>query len=552
MDLFPAGAHYTAYFFVNLAASLLGLFILVFFYRYHRHLFVKPSVMILTCYHILAQWPIVLLSPFAETFLPAPWIFAGLVHGFVLLGLMISYCSFDQSARSIWDSLRVTSAWTAFLPRWQLATLFCAILILASIYLAFVPLEETGLYALFIDPEHAVSARESSLKLLDNWIPKYALTLLGNAIAPLLTVVAINFVLLNRKCAIWEKSLWVALLAVCWMLSALSGAKAMWSYLIVVSLAVIAWRLRLRIPAAWVVAGLAAILAPAFVVFMVFSLTGEASDCSTNPNEQSVKGDSATDSLRKNLCAVHIDISKMNSAMLERNPAISIMAALGLILNRGIIGQSEGALTSIMLQGALVPHKKGSASENTCNVERSIGNKPGLALDTISQIIATNKRAFVLPAVVSIWFADYAQRNGPIGLAGIPRLASAAGIAPIDLPNRIGLIYAPCYYGHKVMESVSATTGFLFAQYGYFGLLALPLALAGLIVCDGLLLIIRTFPDAWIAPTLAFISLTALKFTQSDYLTIWFTHGLGINIFLIMLLAKWPILAPADSAASPR
>jgi hypothetical protein len=102
------------------------------------------------------------------------------------------------------------------------------------------------------------------------------------------------------------------------------------------------------------------------------------------------------------------------------------------------------------------------------------------------------------------------------------------------------------------MESVSATTGFLFAQYGYFGLLALPLALAGLIVCDGLLLIIRTFPDAWIAPTLAFISLTALKFTQSDYLTIWFTHGLGINIFLIMLLAKWPILAPADSAASPR
>jgi hypothetical protein len=190
-----------------------------------------------------------------------------------------------------------------------------------------------------------------------------------------------------------------------------------------------------------------------------------------------------------------------------------------------------------MHQGALVPHKKGSDSENTCNVERSIGNKPGLALDTISQIIATNKRAFVLPAVVSIWFADYAQRNGPIGLAGVPRLAKAAGIAPIDLPNRIGLIYAPCHYGHEVMESVSATTGFLFAQYGYFGLLALPLALAGLIVCDGLLLIIRTFPDTWIAPTLAFISLTALKFTQSDYLTIWVTHGLGINIILIAGLA---------------
>jgi hypothetical protein len=524
-----------------LAASLLGLFILVLFYSYRRHLFVKPSVMILACYHILAQWPLVLLSPFTETFLPAPWIFSGLVHGFVLLGLMISYFIFDQSARSIWDSLRVTSAQTAFLPRWQLVTLFCAILILASVYLAFVPIEETGLYALFIDPQHAIFARESSLKLLDNWIPKYALTLLGNVIAPLLTVVVINFVLLNRKCAIWEKSLWVALLAVCWMLSALSGAKAIWSYLIVVSLAVIAWRLRLRIPAAWVVAGLAASLAPAFVVFMFFSLTGEASDCSgstKNPNEQNVKVDSATDSLRQNLCAIRMNISKTHSAMFaERNPAISIMAALGLILSRGIVDQSEGALTSIMLQGALVPQKKGSNSENTCNIERSIGNKPGLALDTISQIIATNKRAFVLPAVVSIWFADYAQRIGPIGLAGVPRLAKAAGIAPIDLPNRIGLIYAPCHYGHKVMESVSATTGFLFAQYGYFGLLALPLALAGLIVCDGLLLIIRTFPDAWIAPTLAFISLTALKFTQSDYLTIWVTHGLGINIILIAGLA---------------
>lgn len=578
MDLFPAGTHYTPYFFVNLAASLLGLFILVFFYSYRRYLFVKPSVMILGCYHVLAQWPLVLLSPFVETFLPAPWVFSGLVHGFVLIGLLISFVSFDRSARSIWDRLPAAAALTDVPPRWQLLVLFCVILVLATIYLSYIPFEQTGLYVLFTDPEHAVSARESSLKLLDNWIPKYALTLLGNVIAPLFTVATINFVLLNRKCTVWEKGLWFALLTICWLLSALSGAKAIWSYLIIASLASIAWHLRLRIPMAWMICGLAVTLAPAFIVFMLFSVVASTPQCSISSATKSVavpstistsqntarktdsdlsrtqaglgesdrsamSPDPATSDPRKQLCALRLDLTP-SSGFAWQNPATNIGAALGLVLGKELklVTRAKQNVTNDArtAPGTIVNEKESSSPAQACDSSATKrDNKSLLTLrDTYAQAVETNRRAFVLPTVVSVWFADFAQRNGPIGIAGIPRLAEIAGVTPIDLPNRIGLIYAPCYYGHKVMESVSATTGFLFAEYGYFGLLALPLALIGLIVCDGLLLIIRTFPSVWIAPTLGFVSLAALKFTQSDYLTIWVTHGLGINIILVAGLAS--------------
>jgi hypothetical protein len=435
--------------------------------------------------------------------------------------------------------------------------LFCIILILASIYLAYVPFEQTGLHALFTDPERAVSARESSLKLLDNWIPKYALTLLGNVIAPLLTVAAINFVLLNRRCTIWEKGFWIALLAICWTLAALSGAKAVWSYLVVASLAVVAWRLRLRIPMAWAICGLAITLAPAFIIFMLFSMVVPAPQCSTidaaksahvsptfSPPQIAERKLDSNDP-RKSLCALRLDLVEHRSAESARgNPATSIAAALGLAFGRErkvVAHARQNVSNDARTAPGLAINEKRDSSSQTCggsSITKSNSRSLFTLRDTYAQVVETNKRAFVLPTVVSVWFADFAQRNGPIGISGIPRLAEIAGIPPIDLPNRIGLIYAPCYYGHTVMESVSATTGFLFAEYGYFGLLALPLALAGLIVCDGLLLIIRTLPDVWIAPTLGFVSLAALKFTQSDYLTIWITHGLGINIILVAALAN--------------
>jgi len=72
------------------------------------------------------------------------------------------------------------------------------------------------------------------------------------------------------------------------------------------------------------------------------------------------------------------------------------------------------------------------------------------------------------------------------------------------------------------------------------------------LVCDATLLVVRTFPSAWIVPTLAFFSLDAMKFTQSDYLTIWLTHGLAINLILISIFARWPVLLSARTTAFQR
>jgi len=75
-------------------------------------------------------------------------------------------------------------------PR-TLIFLFVLIVVIVSIYLSFVPLSSTGIYAILLEPLQSTSARESSLKLLDNAILRYSFSLLKSALAPLLSVLAI-------------------------------------------------------------------------------------------------------------------------------------------------------------------------------------------------------------------------------------------------------------------------------------------------------------------------------------------------------------------------
>jgi hypothetical protein len=108
----------------------------------------------------------------------------------------------------------------------------------------------------------------------------------------------------------------------------------------------------------------------------------------------------------------------------------------------------------------------------------------------------------------------------------------------MKLPMVIGQYYGPAYYGNEVATHFSANTGFLFTAYACFGLYGLPLALAMLLCCDLPLILLRLLPRAWLVPAMGATSVAVLKFIQSDYTTVWLTHGFGL-----IVLVAWALWA---------
>jgi hypothetical protein len=151
-------------------------------------------------------------------------------------------------------------------------------------------------------------------------------------------------------------------------------------------------------------------------------------------------------------------------------------------------------------------------------------------------IEAILKRAFLVPATTGIWHIDFAQTEGVVGIAGQLKLASALGVESIRLPMVIGQYYGPAYYGDEVATHFSANTGLLFTAYACFGLFGLPLALAMLLCCDLPLVLLRLLPRPWLVPALGATSVAVLKFIQSDYTTVWLTHGFGLIVLLAWAL----------------
>lgn len=142
-------------------------------------------------------------------------------------------------------------------------------------------------------------------------------------------------------------------------------------------------------------------------------------------------------------------------------------------------------------------------------------------------------RVFVGPINVGAFYVHYAQTHGPIGPAGIARLASLVGVTPVRMPNIIGNLYS--YSG---LESVSANSGFLFTYYGYFGILSLPISLIGLWLLDLALPIYLRLEPRLLLPAVAAASVASLSFISSEYTTVLLTHGFAV-ILLLSIALSW-------------
>lgn len=147
----------------------------------------------------------------------------------------------------------------------------------------------------------------------------------------------------------------------------------------------------------------------------------------------------------------------------------------------------------------------------------------------------TLDRIFLSIGKVNLWYMDFAQRAGPVGISGVPKIAALFGEPSIDLPNLIGLTYAGEIYA-VVVDSISANTGYLYAFYVYGSLWGLVLAVLLLTICDSCLFLVKRLPDVWLPVALGSNTLGALTFALSDFLTSLFTHGLMTRVVLICMV----------------
>lgn len=186
----------TLYVFLNWFFCLITLSFLALIFFSKRYLFIKPSILLLAYSHIFFQWPLAIYSGYYEKFLLDPFVFAFLIHAYILTGLLVSVFILNHKARMIWE--QVTNRQTRDVKVSLGAVLILGVLTVGVtiFYLENVPFSQTGLYAIFSRPEVSGLWRERSLKLLENQTLKYAYSIMVSSIAPLL-VVMLFFAFLN-------------------------------------------------------------------------------------------------------------------------------------------------------------------------------------------------------------------------------------------------------------------------------------------------------------------------------------------------------------------
>jgi hypothetical protein len=431
-----------AFEFFNWAAAGVVTLLLLRTLRLRRHIFFKPSILTVLAYHILIQWPLAFYSPFIEENIPRPWEFSLLVHSFCIGGVVLGGLSFAQATQHVWRSVAETNRAPPERDQGDLTVLLTIALCLGFVYLLYVPIRETGLYALLIDPLSAVLAREASLKLLESSVPKYALSLVSFTIAPFVAALVAFRWSSAGQYTLAEKTARVGAVALVTTLAFLTGEKGVVVY-IVLAIVVAAATAKGRFSWPWLMVGAALTLIPAIAVTLIFAMI--------NPS----------------------------------GPLVDILT----------------------LQSSV-----------------------------------TLRRAFVAVFEVSTWYVHYAQTVGTVGIAGVARLAGLAGTASIDVPNMIGLTYGPDYYGGEVLESISATAGFVFANYINFGALAMAINLGLLLASDAIIPIVAAVVARRLQPImLVFFALSAVKFAQSEYMVVWLTHGFAVSVLaagLLSLLSK--------------
>lgn len=143
-------------------------------------------------------------------------------------------------------------------------------------------------------------------------------------------------------------------------------------------------------------------------------------------------------------------------------------------------------------------------------------------------------RIFYTPMQTGLWFADYAQTSGFLGVAGIPKIASFFGVDSVNASNLVGLRYT-----HSSLDSMLANTCFLFSYYCFFGFNSLWISVLLTLCLDSVTWLYAKFSDLLLLPCIVAIFVSSLSFADSDYTTVLITHGFLPILALSAFLGKF-------------
>ena len=215
-----------------------------------RSLLLKPSIMAILFFHVMCQWGAAIQAGRIELFLPRPWIFVLLSHGFPMIGLAFSLLIGRKSARETWQRIIDPKPANLSGKRRALALLAVFFVLFMIIYLSKVPFRSTGLYSIvFSDasPADSALARERSVTLLDNAFLRYGHNIMMAVFAPLLAVLALQLMLAHyRQRNRLQALFYLGCIAAVLVAASISGARAYSGYIIMFVL--FAWLLQKGFP----------------------------------------------------------------------------------------------------------------------------------------------------------------------------------------------------------------------------------------------------------------------------------------------------------------
>ncbi len=240
--------------------------------RWHRFLAVKPSLVVVLVLNVTIQWAAAAQAREIERSLKDPWVFLLLAQGVPFLVLLGSLFTFRRTAYAVWTRVGRRAAVARPGRRRSMAVLLVGMLALVAIYLRYLPLSSTGLYAIVTDPVwlDANQVREESMKLLDNPVPRYAYSFAANVFAPLLAAfAALPLADDLRQRRFLRAAAGAALLLFVLVTVSLTGARANAAMVLLVVLAALALRAGLPIRPLWYLgAGFAVLALPTLLTVL--------------------------------------------------------------------------------------------------------------------------------------------------------------------------------------------------------------------------------------------------------------------------------------------
>lgn len=464
---------------------------------------------------LVYQLPLVIFSQRVESSLPGAWSYALVVNGAAMLFMFWAFLSrrFDVV---VGDSVYPEKAKEIHLITGILG------IALMWIYMAAVPWNCTGLYALLFDPPYTMLARELGVKLVGTSLATYSLGAYAGAVAPVFLLFSIwrfEGYVIRRKIVPAIVCMACGFIAIAVLL--VSGIKGLLMPSTLMLAAVIyfykkTWRSRLL--------AFAATALFFFCALTAFEFLKERGGYASGGQY-----DFAACSVKMGACERSLSLVE---SMKGQDISLGLPSAYVGLMQSRLVCLCEGRDERTCPDGGMIGRyieKGGSVA----------GVSPVVMIGLSDRFIAFAEgilyRIFVVPFQVSVWHFMYAETEAVEGVKTLPFARRILGHS-LNMPEMVYQKYGSIYWQGDKTNTSSAPTSFIWAYSAYLGWIGFGIALACVLSLDLVLAGLARFVGGPLIPILiGLVMIMSINFLMSDFVTVLLSHG-GVAGMLVLLI----------------